>query len=192
VIAGFLPAAHLSVHLCRDEAPGERRAEQQLVDPKPASRAQSVPKEFSGRVDALSCAKEAQGGGPALGGQMVESVSTFGRNRASQSSARAHRRSRSVGMVLAGENDRLTRGDQFGGMRGQRLEPTQLIIKLRPRRGGCRSGGKGTRRNAVYRRSMYRLCGCRRDCREVRAWSPSDGAAAKDGKIRDICAVPGA
>jgi hypothetical protein len=69
VIARLLPASHFSVHIGSDEAVGDRRAEQQMVDAQTRVALPSVPEEIPERIDLLARMQRAQRVGPALGGK---------------------------------------------------------------------------------------------------------------------------
>src|SRR5439155_10641796 len=78
MIARLLPTAHLPVHVRRDQTVSNRRAEQQMIDPKarvPGPRVSVVVPEG---IDALTRMKRAQRVGPALREQTMERLPNLG------------------------------------------------------------------------------------------------------------------
>jgi len=77
VIAGMLPAPRHAIDPARGQAAGNRRAQQQAIDPQPGIAGERVPEIFPEGVDPLVRMERAQCIGPALPGQPAKGFAHF-------------------------------------------------------------------------------------------------------------------
>jgi len=66
VIAGLLPAAHMSIDLRAEEPLRERLAEKEVIDPQPGIARECIPEIIEEGIDCLGGVDRAQRIGPAL------------------------------------------------------------------------------------------------------------------------------
>jgi hypothetical protein len=136
MVARLLPATRLAIDVGRDEAVGDRRAEQQMVDAEPGVAGERVSKVVPERVDPLVRMQRAQRVGPALLDETAVGVAHFGsEERVIDPALRLV--DVEVGrhdVVVAGEHDRRAAVQQAPGVRRQPFEPAELVVEPGSRR----------------------------------------------------------
>ena len=133
MIAGLLPTAHLPVHVRRDQTINDGRAEEQVVDTKARVAGPCVSEVVPESVDALTWMRRPHRISPALREQTMESLTDLGPEQGIVNPALRLIDVEFGGhhIEIAGEHDGHTGRKELRSVRGQSIEPAQLVIELR-------------------------------------------------------------
>ena len=137
MIARVFAAAHLAVDAGCGKALRQWRAEQKMIDAQTGIASEGIPEILPERVDPLARVQRPQRISPALLDKAAIGIPHLGAEQRVIDPAfgRVDVEIGGHDVVIAGEHDRLAGREQAPGMVRQPVEPAQLVIELRSRRG---------------------------------------------------------
>src|SRR5215218_5888209 len=137
VVACLVPASHVPVDAGGDKASRHRATEKKMIEPQAGVAAPGVPEVIPEGIDPFVRMERAYSVGPALIDEAAIGKPDLGaEERVIDPTLRLvdvefgrH------DVEIAGEHHRHTAFQELGGVRGKTLEPSELVVELRP---GCR------------------------------------------------------